>query len=347
MFHRRHTDKTETPVPIENLYAGPQPSACWLIGGGPSLSNLPCDEIAAGPVPKMAVNLAGTRLIRPTFWTSYDPTARFHRSIYLDAGIQKFVHTRRAMDLVPGTSFKVCECPSTLFFPRDRERGFADFLSPNHAGIVDWNDSLVQALDILYRLGFRKVFLAGCEMVIRPTREQTRMAASKNVRYNSLGLFGDFLKDCESAGVSLEELECCPTAKQYHFDERKPLKSAATTDAHYHRIAQMLRLCRRSMSLAGFQLISVTPHSRLNDDFPYVPVRRVLKDITRTVGNPLKEPTRGQYTSPRPVQRRPHHHMRDCDPPGHSAPKPKPPAQEPDLLIEDERLECLNAALRE
>src|SRR5262245_6793510 len=145
MFYRLHTDHTQTPAGLEDAFGGPAPSACWLIGGGPSLAALPCDAIARSPVPKMCLNLAGPRLLRPTFWTSYDPSFRFHRSIYLDAGVIKFVHRRRAMDLVPETAFKVCECPATFFFDRQPERGFADFLAPHHSGIVDWNDTLVQA----------------------------------------------------------------------------------------------------------------------------------------------------------------------------------------------------------
>src|SRR5262245_23167651 len=91
MFYRLHTDGTRTEVALADAYAGPTRTACWLIGGGPSLVELPCQAIARSPVPKFAVNLAGTRLLRPTFWTSYDPSARFHRSIYLDASVTKFV----------------------------------------------------------------------------------------------------------------------------------------------------------------------------------------------------------------------------------------------------------------
>jgi len=73
VFYRLNTDQTELPVPLENLYAGPTPSACWLIGGGPSLRQLPVDHIRDSPIPRMCINLSGSRLLRPTFWTSYDP----------------------------------------------------------------------------------------------------------------------------------------------------------------------------------------------------------------------------------------------------------------------------------
>ena len=100
-FCRLNTDQTREPIELENLFAGPALSSCWMIGGGPSLNALPSDAIRESPVPKMCINLSGTKLMRPTFWTSYDPSARFHRSVYLDPGVMKFVHRRRAMDLVP------------------------------------------------------------------------------------------------------------------------------------------------------------------------------------------------------------------------------------------------------
>jgi hypothetical protein len=294
-FYRLSTDGTRVDVALEGSCAGPATGACWLIGGGPGLAGLPCAKIAATPVPKMCVNLAGTRLLRPTFWTSYDPSVRFHRSVYLDAGVMKFVHRRRSMDLVPETTYKVCDCPSTFFFDRDGERGFADFVAAGNRGIVDWSDSMVQAIDILYRLGFRVLYLAGCEMRVAPSAEQIARGAAVGVTYDADGLLSDFVRECAKAGLEAEELDRLPSGRQYHFDEQKPIRAAANTDLHYFRIAQYLRLSRRAMGLAGLRLVSVTPGSRLNDYFPYEPVRSVLARIAREVGDPSAEPVRGLY----------------------------------------------------
>lgn len=326
LFYRLHADRTRVDVPLENAFAGPLPSACWLIGGGPSLSRLPHREIGESPIPRMCVNLAGARLLRPTFWTSYDPSIRFHRSVYLDPGVMKFVHRRRAMDLVPETTFKICECPNTVFFEREIARGFADFLSPDHRGIVDWADSMVQAIDILYRLGFRVIYLAGCEMQVRPSAAQRRRAAEAGVSFKSGQLLRDFLRDCEKAGVTADELDRLETGPHYHFDERKPIRAAANTDFHYFRVSQYLRLSRRSMSITGLQLVSITPHSRLNDYFPYVPARRALRSIANTVGDPRTEPVRGLYRQTEPRQTGPLGPMRDFRPHHWSPEGPPQPA---------------------
>jgi len=318
IFYRLNTDHTRVPVQLENVFAGPTPSACWLVGGGPSLSRLPCESIAASPIPRMCLNLAGTHLLRPAFWTSYDPSARFHRSVYLDPGVMKFVHRRRAMDLVPETTFKVCDCPNTFFFDRDAQRGFADFLAPEGRGIIDWADTMVQAIDVLYRLGFRIIYLAGCEMRVRPSEQQLERAKAAGVNYSPSQLLNDFLSQCENSGLSAEALDSLPPGSHYHFGEHKSIRAAANTDWHYFRVAQYLRLSRRSLSLAGVQLVSVTPHSRLNDYFPYVPVRRVLRRIARDVGDPKAEPVRGLYRQAEPRQSRPYGPMRDYTSRGHT-----------------------------
>ncbi len=214
---------------------GPMESACFLLGGGPSLAAQPIDEIAATPVPRMAINLAGARLIRPHFWTSYDPTARFHRSIYLDPSVMKFVHKRRAMDLVPETTFKVCECPNTYFFDRDGQRGFDDFFG------IEWRGLSIGRIRSCRGstscIGWVPDDLSGgTELRVRPSSEQIAAAREAGVEYDPHSLLGDFVKQCAEKGLSREQLERLPSGEQYHFGERKPLGAAIATDFHYFRV---------------------------------------------------------------------------------------------------------------
>ena len=322
MFFRLHTDGTPTAVALEHAFAGPTSTACWLIGGGPSLASLPTDAIARSPLPKMAINLAGAKLLRPTFWTSYDPSARFHKSIYLDPSVLKFVHRRRAMDLIPESTFKVCDAPATFFFDRDPQRGFADFLAPQHTTVVDWADSFVQAIDILYRLGFRTLYLAGCELRIQPSTAQIQRANALGVEHAPCGRLDEWLVACRKAGLSDADLDLLDPAPQYHFDEFKPIATAANTDLHYFRIVQYLRLSRRSLALAGMQLVSVTPHSRLNDHFRYTPIETVLDRLAQTIGDPTQEPVRGLYRQTAP--RQPEHLGPMPDHRPHNWPRKKP-----------------------
>lgn len=297
MFYRRATDGTRLRMPLENQFAGPVATPCWLIGAGPSLSKMGLEEIANSPAARFGVNLAGSGLIRPDLWTSYDPTVRFHRSIYLDPSVTKFVHESRAMDLIPETTFKVCDAPNLYLIDRTQLPGFHEFPGQGDAPITDWQDSLIQAIDIAYRLGFRELYLAGCDMWIPPSSAWRRAAAALGVAYDAREPLGDFAHRCEHAGMERARMEELNTGAQYHFDECKSLSAAIQTDAHYFRVAQTLRLCRRSMGLAGLKLISVTPGSRLNDHFPVMTVGQAARSILNQVGDPSQEQTRGRYST--------------------------------------------------
>ncbi|MCG6154904.1 hypothetical protein [Rubinisphaera margarita] len=300
VFFRAGTDRERIASQLAGSFGGPMPSACWLIGGGPSLTAEVADQILQTPIPRMGINLAGTGLLRPTFWTAYDPTVRFLKSVYLDPGIMKFVHERRAMDLVPETTYKVCECPNLYFFEGDRHRGFQRFVSESHRRIVDWNDSFVQAIDILFQLGFRRIYLAGCDLHIKASAELCRMSLEKGAKLPNGKALADVTAACEKAGVSRRELIRCAPGQLYHFEQRKSFQAAVATDQHYMRVVQYLRLARRSMTMAGLELVSVTPGSRLNDYFPYRDIAEVVGDLTGLIG-PLSEPTVGLYerTEPR------------------------------------------------
>lgn len=301
MFYRMTTDGLQQPIAMEGLYSGPTRSTCWIVGGGPSLNRLQLDPIHHSPAPIFSVNLAGTGLLRPTFWTSYDATTRFHKSIFLDPSVIKFQHRSRAMDLIPETTYKVCDAPATLFFERSRDPGFHSFPSvrdPAMSGMItDWQDSLIQAIDIAWHLGFRRLILVGCEMCLAPDARLQSLAESHGVEYQPRELLSDFIKRCQNSGISQSTLDQTGLDEQYHFAETKPLAAAIQTDFHYFRICQYLRLSRRAMISAGLELISATPHSRLNDDFEFQTIDVAAQTILDATGNPSLEQTQGRYTS--------------------------------------------------
>ncbi len=300
VFFRMGTDRERIPALLEGTFGGPLGSACWLVGGGPSLTSEVAEQIARSPIPRMAVNLAGTGLLRPAFWTAYDPTVRFLKSIYLDPGVMKFVHERRAMDLVPETTWKVCECPNLYLFEGDRQRGFQRFVSEGHRRIVDWNDSFVQAIDILFQLGFRRIYLAGCDLHIRASAELCKKAANRGVELSAERSLSEVVAACEKKGMLRSELSECDPGTLYHFDQAKSFRAAVATDQHYMRVVQYLRLSRRSIAMAGLELISVTPGSRLNDYFAYRSPQQVSEELEQSIGGPGMEKTDGLYEQTEP-----------------------------------------------
>ena len=318
MFFRIHTDGVRTPVDLRSHFAGPTASTCWIVGGGPSLEHAPCDRIQLSPIPRFAINLCGFGRIRPDLWTAYDPTIRFHRTTFLNAAILKLLPARRARDVVPGTTHKVGDCPNTLFFERDGQCGFHNFLGPameaGGACVVDWQDSFIQAISLAWWLGFRRLLLVGCDMHVRPPEDHIAAAAARRVTYQPEELLRGFYERCRAAGLEPAALEADAPIQPYHFDETKSLAAVQQTDFHYFRVAQYLRLSRRAMALAGLELISATPNSRLNAFFPYRPAEELLDEIADAIGDAARETTRGQYA--RRLDQGPHEtgFMRDFRP---------------------------------
>jgi hypothetical protein len=226
------------------------------------------------------------------------------------------VAVRRATDLVPESTCKVCECPNLLFFEREPQRGFHDFPGgpPLHDAVVDWQDSLAQAIELAWWLGFRRLYLVGCEMRIEPESEHRRIAADRGVEYRPNELLRAFYDRCRGAGLSVDDLESITAAKPYHFDETKSIAAAIQTDFHYFRIAQYLRMSRRAMALAGLELISCTPGSRLNGWFPYLDALEAVADLKATIGDPACEMTRGRYSLEKPDEPAPFGPMKDFRP---------------------------------
>lgn len=295
MFYRSTTDQQWSPLDLKNLYAGPQGSACWLLGGGPSLTTLPLEKIRSSLAPIMAINLAGHGHIIPDFWTAYDPTTRFLPANYRTPRTLKFIHKRRAMDLLPGDTFKLCECPGVVFFEHEK-RNFSQSFSPVAARILDWNDSFIQALDLLLHLGFRTIYLAGCDLYIAPSTELQQQAQQQGLNYQPGQSLRLFLEACRSQNIAPGLTETAITGPQYHFDEAKPLAATLRTDDHYQRTVQLLRLSRQALTQTGLKLISVTPHSRLNDFFPCQTIAHAFEDLAHIQGPPAHQKTRGLYT---------------------------------------------------
>lgn len=181
LFERINTDQTTTSLDwLKDHYASPLDSPVFIVGAGPSLRDMPIDLVCRTPAPRFCVNMSGAGLLRPNLWTAYDPTEKFHKSTYLDASVMKFVDRARRMNLVPNSNFKVADCPSMAFFSREH-REYTKFLDSSSERILDCQDSMIQAIDIAYRLGFRTMYMIGCDMRIKPSPEQMQLGREHGV----------------------------------------------------------------------------------------------------------------------------------------------------------------------
>jgi hypothetical protein len=297
LFFRRDAHRRDRAIQLENLYAGgPLASSCWLIGGGPSLSQIDPGEIAATAIPRMAVNNNGAGWLRPHFWTSYDPSHRFLASLYLDASILKFVHDRRAHELVPGTAIPVGLAPGVVCFRRATPHSETGWLNASGSAIVDRRDSFIQAIDILYRLGFRRLWLLGCDLRVGLSDEQRDWATRRGVAVDEREGLADLVARCRQHDLDLTELSRLPTGRQYHFGETKPFEAAVRTDQHYARVADWLRQSRALLLQQGLELLTLSPTSRLSIDFPGPTWTVAVEAIRSEWGDPRAQPAPGLYS---------------------------------------------------
>jgi len=190
---------------LGDLYKG---YSCFLILGGPSFGELlkqkwqfNNDEVSTEYLLDypghctMAVNNS-VKTYRPNLWVSVDNPQRFIKSIFLDPKIQKIIpicHTNKklfdnekweVMDLTPS------ECPNVIYYRRNSCFNAEQYLFED---TVNWGSNkneggsrsvMLAAIRILFQLGFRKVYLLGCDLDMDENKkyhfDQDRSKASIN-----------------------------------------------------------------------------------------------------------------------------------------------------------------------
>lgn len=162
----------------------------FLIGGGPSLRNVDLRALERPGIATAAMNNAAT-LIRPTLWFSVDMPRNFHETIWRDPGVMKFTfdkHLERGVDSWNGSSFvysglRANECPNVWGIAH-RHGWDANAFLTDHVptwgvngahedpdGINKHCSVMLPSLWMLYWLGFRTVYLLGCDFDIPADRQ--------------------------------------------------------------------------------------------------------------------------------------------------------------------------------
>jgi hypothetical protein len=167
--------------------------SAFLILGGPSLKELDIQKLYLPGIFSMAVNNA-IRTVRANLWTSVDDPSHFIKSIWLDPKIMKFVPYSHSEKFIfdnqkwEKTNIRVGDCPNMIFFKRNEKFVAEQFLNEdtfnwgNHSDLGGGRSVMLVAIRLLYYLGFRKVYLLGCDFDMSEQRkyhfEQDRSEAS-------------------------------------------------------------------------------------------------------------------------------------------------------------------------
>jgi len=158
-----------------NLIGHYRGASAFMLCNGPSMRPLDLSLLKNAGVMTYGMN-NGPRTFRPNFWTCVDDPSRFMKSIWLDPRIMKFVpqatFEKRIFDNEKWemTKTKVGDCPNVVGYRRNEKFMANRFLFEdkinwgNHKDYGGGRSVMLPVMRILFLLGFRKVYLLGCDL---------------------------------------------------------------------------------------------------------------------------------------------------------------------------------------
>lgn len=209
---------------LVDLHAG---QSLFLVLNGPSLTGFDWSKLRQPGICTFGIN-NGAHLLRPNFWTSVDDPSRFMESIWRDPTITKFVpmsHFQKPIWDREQNAFSrelVRSFPNVVGYRRNEAFSPDKWLIEdtinwgNHSKRGGGRSVMLAALRISYLLGFRKVYLLGCDFYMDETKhywfpeQRSTNAISNNTNSYSLmkGFFNRLQPKFLEAGF--EVFNCNP-----------------------------------------------------------------------------------------------------------------------------------------
>ena len=221
------------PLWLGDLYRG---HSCFLICGGPSFGKVDHAKLRQPGIMTMALNNS-PKSFRPDFWCSVDDPGNFIRSIWFDPRITKFVpicHTTKNIfdsDKWQWTNRIVRNCPNVVYYKRNEHFRPGQFLWENtfnwgcHKDFGGGRSVMLPALRILYILGFRRVYLLGCDLTMNAAytyhfdqKREKGSVAGNNSTYEKLKeWFGELRPNFEQVGFFVYNVNPDSALKVFDF----------------------------------------------------------------------------------------------------------------------------------
>lgn len=159
MFHRLWSSGMMKQVDLESTQSG----GLFLICPGPSLAREDLTLLDKFGIVTMGVN-SSILMYRSHYWVTLDQPGGFPRGLYLDGAIQKFMKINTHAVRVGERA--LCEYPNMLFFGMSEGFTTSTLLDPS-PHIVWWRNTFFAAIQIAYRLGFRRIHMLGVDLEIK------------------------------------------------------------------------------------------------------------------------------------------------------------------------------------
>lgn len=176
LLYRAFKSEADIPVNLAGMYHG---ATCFFIGCGPSLKQVDLSIFSRDRgLMSMAVNNIAARDVKPNFWISADDPIQFHENIWRDPSITKFVRRSNYYKPIRTGEF-VRNFPAIYYFDINEDFDAKTFLNEptvnfgNHSNSYDEFGNkggrcvMLMALKILYYLGFKWIYLIGCDFEMK------------------------------------------------------------------------------------------------------------------------------------------------------------------------------------
>jgi hypothetical protein len=189
---------------LVDLHAG---RSLFLVLNGPSLTGFDWARLKQPGICTFGIN-NGAHLLRPNFWTSVDDPSRFMESIWRDPTITKFVpmsHFQKPIWDRERNTFSrelVRSFPNVVGYRRNEAFSPDKWLIEdtinwgNHSKRGGGRSVMLASLRIAFLLGFRKVYLLGCDFYMDETKHywfpEQRSANAISNNTNSYSLMRGF-----------------------------------------------------------------------------------------------------------------------------------------------------------
>ena len=205
-------------IDLSGLYTGP----AFLLCPGPSLASTPLDLLRKPGLATMTLNRAAY-VFRGTFHIAADSPGHTPESVWRDPNIIKFLPRGRAPRDWP-------RHPGVVFYRVAKKGEYGDLLVgeqiPMGFPTTGGRATLPMAIGVLYRLGFRKVYLLGCDFHMGehepycvPKARTAEQAAGSNRLFNAMNRwFRDLSPLFADAGLTV--LNATPGSRLNAFPRR-------------------------------------------------------------------------------------------------------------------------------
>jgi hypothetical protein len=204
----------------------------FIIGGHPSIKEMPLELLAQPGVLTMALNNVPYVFESPTFWLTADRPACFGGHVYHRADIVKFARIDTSLDRPLGSKKALREFPNLHFYELDGDRYTPETFFSGGVSMAWWKSVFPISLQLAWRLGFRKIYLVGCsfwsskaEPYAWPTKLSDSQRAYSQLTYNAdVDRLGALRPHFANAG--LEVISCTQNSRANELLEFVPLEEA-------------------------------------------------------------------------------------------------------------------------